>query len=59
LPPEIVQRFLDLAGGKDAPIVFIPTAEEHPLRCTATMNIPPHLFGPQARHRVGSYRAGC
>ncbi len=24
--PEILQRFLDLAGGKDAPIVVIPTA---------------------------------
>lgn len=24
--PEIVERFLQLAGGKDAPIVFIPTA---------------------------------
>ncbi|MBL8230494.1 MAG: cyanophycinase [Bryobacterales bacterium] len=26
LGPEIVERFLRLAGGKDAPIVFIPTA---------------------------------
>ncbi|MBV6432722.1 MAG: Cyanophycinase [Bryobacteraceae bacterium] len=26
LGPEIMQRFLQLAGGKDAPIVFIPTA---------------------------------
>jgi cyanophycinase len=26
LGPEIVERFLQLAGGRDAPIVFIPTA---------------------------------
>lgn len=28
LGPEIVNKFLELAGGKDAPIVFIPTAGE-------------------------------
>jgi cyanophycinase len=28
LGPEIVQRFINLAGGKDAPMVFIPTAED-------------------------------
>jgi cyanophycinase len=27
LPPAIVDRFIELAGGKDAPMVFIPTAE--------------------------------
>jgi cyanophycinase len=27
LPPAIVDRFIALAGGKDAPMVFIPTAE--------------------------------
>jgi cyanophycinase len=38
--PEILQRFFDLAGGKDAPIVFIPTAEEtDPVRATAANNI--------------------
>src|SRR5205085_214180 len=28
LGPEIVNRFLELAGGPDAPIVVIPTASE-------------------------------
>lgn len=28
LGPEIVNRFIELAGGKDAPMVFIPTAGE-------------------------------
>src|SRR5262249_43556394 len=28
LPPAIVDRFISLAGGKEAPMVFIPTAEE-------------------------------
>ncbi|HEY1342257.1 MAG TPA: cyanophycinase, partial [Bryobacteraceae bacterium] len=26
--PEILSRFIDLAGGKDAPVVYIPTAAE-------------------------------
>jgi cyanophycinase len=39
LGPELVQRFIDLAGGKDAPMVFIPTAEEtDPVRATAANN---------------------
>lgn len=39
LPPAIVDRFIDLAGGKDAPMVFIPTAEEvDPPRATAGNN---------------------
>jgi cyanophycinase len=33
--PEIVQRFIDLAGGKDAPVVWIPTAVEGTPRSTA------------------------
>jgi len=28
VPPDIVQRFIDLAGGKDAPIVVLPIAAE-------------------------------
>ena len=28
LGPEIVDRFISLAGGKDAPMVYIPTAED-------------------------------
>ncbi len=35
LGPEIVQRFIDLAGGKDAPMVFIPTAEDGTPKVTA------------------------
>ena len=38
LGPEIVNRFIDLAGGKDAPMVFIPTAEEGTPRATAADN---------------------
>jgi cyanophycinase len=39
LGPELVTRFIDLAGGKDAPMVFIPTAEEtDPVRATAANN---------------------
>jgi len=36
LGPEIVQRFIDLAGGKNAEMVFIPTAEGP----TPTMTVP-------------------
>jgi len=28
MPPDVAQRFLDLAGGKDAPIVVLPVAAE-------------------------------
>ena len=28
LPPDVVHRFIELAGGMDAPMVFIPTAED-------------------------------
>jgi cyanophycinase len=39
LPPAIVDRFIELAGGKDAPMVFIPTAEEvDPPHATAENN---------------------
>ncbi len=39
LGPEIEGRFIELAGGKDAPMVFIPTAEEvDPPRATAENN---------------------
>jgi cyanophycinase len=39
LGPELVQRFIDLAGGKDAPMVFIPTAEEtDPVHATVENN---------------------
>jgi cyanophycinase len=31
LTPQIVSRFVTLAGGRDAEVVFIPTAEEDPL----------------------------
>jgi cyanophycinase len=31
LPAEIVERFIALAGGKDAPLVVVPTAQEDPL----------------------------
>ncbi len=31
VPPVIVERFLTLAGGKDAPILVIPTAQDDPL----------------------------
>ncbi len=36
--PEIVNRFIDLAGGRDAPMVFIPTAEEGTPKATAEDN---------------------
>ncbi|HUB32381.1 MAG TPA: cyanophycinase [Bryobacteraceae bacterium] len=40
LGPEIIRRFIDLAGGKDAPMVFIPTAEEiDPPKATAQNNL--------------------
>jgi cyanophycinase len=35
LGPEIVQQFISLAGGLDAPMVFIPTAEDGEPRLTA------------------------
>ncbi len=35
LGPEIVQRFIQLAGGVDAPMVFIPTAEDGTPKITA------------------------
>jgi cyanophycinase len=35
LPKEVVQRFIDLAGGMDAPMVFVPTAEDGEPRMTA------------------------
>jgi len=39
LPHAIVDRFIELAGGKDAPMVFIPTAEEvDPPRATVENN---------------------
>jgi cyanophycinase len=39
LGPELVERFINLAGGKDAPMVFIPTAEEtDPVRATIENN---------------------
>src|SRR4051794_26812735 len=28
LTPEIISRFIELGGGKDAPMVFVPTAED-------------------------------
>src|ERR1051326_8134346 len=36
LTPEIIQKFIDLAGGKDAPMVFVPTAEDGEPRITAS-----------------------
>ena len=40
LGPEIMGRFIELAGGKDAPMVFIPTAEEvDPPKATAQDNV--------------------
>jgi cyanophycinase len=30
MPPDVVQRFIELAGGPDAPIVVLPTAAEGP-----------------------------
>jgi cyanophycinase len=38
LGPEIVERFITLAGGRDAPMVFIPTAEEGTPRVTGDSN---------------------
>ena len=35
LGPEIVNRFIDLAGGLDSPMVFIPTAEDGEPKITA------------------------
>jgi cyanophycinase len=35
-PPEALKRFFDAAGGKDAPIVFVPTAMEDPIRGEAS-----------------------
>ena len=35
LTPDIIQRFIDLAGGKDSPMVFVPTAEDAEPRMTA------------------------
>jgi len=35
LTPDIVQRFIELGGGKDAPMVFVPTAEDGEPRITA------------------------
>jgi len=35
LTPDIVQRFIQLGGGKDAPMVFVPTAEDGEPRITA------------------------
>ncbi|MBK6406512.1 MAG: Type 1 glutamine amidotransferase-like domain-containing protein [Holophagales bacterium] len=29
-PPEVMRKFVELAGGKDAPIVMIPTASSEP-----------------------------
>ncbi len=34
LTPQIVSRFVGLAGGKDAEVIFIPTAEEDPIEVT-------------------------
>jgi cyanophycinase len=34
LGPEIVQRFIDLAGGKDAEMVFVPTAQGPEMKVT-------------------------
>ncbi|HEY2016278.1 MAG TPA: cyanophycinase, partial [Bryobacteraceae bacterium] len=34
LPPAIVQRFIELGGGRDAPMVFVPTAEDGEPRIT-------------------------
>jgi cyanophycinase len=34
LTPEIIQRFIELGGGKDAPMVFVPTAEDGEPRMT-------------------------
>jgi len=31
MPPDVVQRFIDLAGGKDAPIVVLPIAADDSL----------------------------
>src|ERR1044071_9494743 len=35
LPKDIVQRFIDLAGGVDVPMIFVPTAEDGEPRMTA------------------------
>ena len=35
LTPEIIDRFIQLAGGVDSPMVFVPTAEEGTPRMTA------------------------
>jgi cyanophycinase len=34
LTPEIIQRFIELGGGKDAPMIFVPTAEDGEPRMT-------------------------
>ncbi|MFO0848722.1 MAG: cyanophycinase [Gemmataceae bacterium] len=31
LPNEVVERFIELAGGKDAPLIVVPTAQDDPL----------------------------
>ena len=31
VPPAILRKFIDLAGGPDAPIVFLPTAQPDPI----------------------------
>jgi cyanophycinase len=31
MPPAIVRKFIDFAGGPDAPIVFLPTAQPDPI----------------------------
>ena len=36
LTPDIVGRFIELGGGKDAPMVFVPTAEDGEPRITAS-----------------------
>src|SRR5678816_3447078 len=35
LTPEIIQRFIELGGGKEAPMIFVPTAEDGEPRMTA------------------------
>lgn len=35
LTPQIIQRFIELGGGKDAAMVFVPTAEDGEPRMTA------------------------
>jgi cyanophycinase len=35
LPKEITDRFIELAGGKEAPLVVVPTAMEDPIRTHA------------------------